>query len=344
MRWTHTSPPLRNVVVSIMGVLGASALLAQEDPERESLQVQVDTLRRDLDEARQEARELAVVVGDSGEWRQVTSAFHLAGYASAGYTDVENETGVFSTANFNPVFHFQYRDRILWEAELEFEIEENGETETNLEYSSIDIFLNDYLTLLAGKFLSPLGYFRQNLHPAWVNKLPSAPPGFGHDGAAPEAEIGFQLRGGAPVGTKRLNYALYLGNGPELEAEDGEVHSILTGGFTRDADGEKVLGGRLGFEPSLHLEIGLTAAVGDTSVTADDGVQVQGEPARNYEALGVDFAYHWTNAGLRGHPHRSARHAPACGKQSPATGRREIPGDHARCDSDHRCLPKAPLR
>ena len=56
----------------------------------------------------------------------------------------------------------------------EIEIDDAGETETNLEYLTIDWFINDYMALIAGKFLSPIGQFRQNLHPSWINKLPSA--------------------------------------------------------------------------------------------------------------------------------------------------------------------------
>ena len=130
------------------------------------------------------------------EWKNTTSVTHLAGYASADYVSPENGSAAF-VANFNPMFHFQYNDRILWEAELEFQVEEDGNTEIGLEYSTIDVFINDNLVFLAGKFLSPIGNFRQNTHPSWINKLPSAPPGFGHDGAAPRAEVGIQLRGGA---------------------------------------------------------------------------------------------------------------------------------------------------
>lgn len=266
----------------------------------EQLEAQVESLREQVQVARKEIRNATEVVAVSSEWRDATSAFHIAGYASAGYSDKENGTGAFSSANFNPIFHFQYKDLVLWEAELEFEVEEEGGTEINLEYSTIDFFLNDYLVLVGGKFLSPLGQFRQNLHPHWINKLPSAPPGFGHDGAAPIADVGFQLRGGAPFGAGRVNYAFYVGNGPELEGEGGEVHAILTDGFTRDADGDKVLGGRIGFLPVSNLEIGLSAAIGDATVTEDDGIEVVGDPSRDYDVFGVDFVYHWRELELRG--------------------------------------------
>ena len=140
---------------------------------------------------------------------------------------------------------------MLLESELEVNVGEDGETEIGLEYLTLDLFLNDYMAVIAGKFLSPIGQFRQNIHPSWINKLPSAPPGFGHDGAAPISDVGIQLRGGLPsLGSVKTNYAVYIANGPELDAMteggDVELEGIMAEGFTRDADGGKVVGGRFG--------------------------------------------------------------------------------------------------
>lgn len=229
------------------------------------------------------------------------SVTHFAGYGAVTYSDPENATGSFNAVNFNPIFHFQYGERILWETELEVEVEENGETELALEYSTIDFFLNDYVALMAGKFISPLGNFRQNLHPAWINKLPSAPPGFGHDGAAPLADVGFQFRGGMPFGTQsRFTYAGYIGNGPILEGEAGEIHGIDTDGFTGDNDGEKVLGGRVSVLPIPKLEIGFSSAFGDAAVVINDELDFEGDPTRQYQALGADILYQWNDLELRG--------------------------------------------
>ena len=99
--------------------------------------------------------------------------------------------------------------------------------------------VNDYVALVGGKFLSPIGQFRQNLHPSWINKLASAPPGFGHDGAAPTSDIGLQARGGFQIGNMFANYAVYASNGPELNStfEDGEfeLEGIRAEGFDEDS-------------------------------------------------------------------------------------------------------------
>jgi Gram-negative porin len=236
----------------------------------------------------------------SNEWKNTSSTTHMAGYASADYISPDNANSVF-TANFNPMFHYQWQDRILWEAELAFELEETGETSVELEYTTIDYFINDNMIFLAGKFLSPIGNFRQNIHPSWINKLPSAPPGFGHDGAAPIAEVGVQLRGAVNFGsTSKVTYAGYVGNGPVLIGEDGEIHGIEAGGFAGDADGEKVFGGRFSYLPIPRLEVAVSGAFGDAAVTEDDGLEVEGDPSRDYTVLGFDAIYQWKNFDLKG--------------------------------------------
>ena len=257
---------------------------------------EIQVLRTDVAAASQAARRASQ---SASEWKNTTSVTHLAGYGSAGYVNSENGPDAF-VGNFNPIFHFQYNDLVLWESELEFEIGEDGETEVALEYSTIDFFLNDNLIFLAGKFISPLGNFRQNIHPSWINKLPSAPPGFGHDGAAPLAEVGFQLRGGAGFGERRkVTYAAYVGMGPQLEGEDGEVHGIDTDGFAGDPDGQKVLGGRVSLLPIPKLEIGVSGAFGDVAVVENDGVEIEDDPLRDYNVLGIDASYQWQNFDFR---------------------------------------------
>ena len=232
---------------------------------------------------------------------------HLAGYADVGYTETENSDGSFGAGTFAPIFHYQYLDLVMLEAELEIEVADDGETETALEYLSINWFINDYLTLVGGKFLSPIGQFRQNLHPSWINKLASAPPGFGHDGAAPVSDVGLQLRGAAPIGDIRTNYAFYISNGPELVAEfeddEYELDGVEAEGFGSDGDGEKVLGGRFAFIPFTGFEFGLSVASGKATVTGIHGAESQillSEGARDYDVRGADFSLQAGAFGFRG--------------------------------------------
>ncbi|MBV1928344.1 MAG: hypothetical protein KUG81_02375, partial [Gammaproteobacteria bacterium] len=287
----------RNIMFTIAAATVSTSVLAQ--PTVEALAERLEGMQQEMDQLKQQLKnsatkeEIQIIkkdVATAVEWIQPDTLIHMSGYADVGYTDSKSEDGSFNVGTFAPIFHFQYRDLVMLESELEIEVGDDGETETNLEYLTIDWFINDYMTLVGGKFLSPIGQFRQNLHPSWINKLPSAPPGFGHDGAAPISDVGFQLRGGFPIGAVRTNYAVYISNGPELisEFEDGEfeLDGVEAEGFGADSDGEKVIGGRLGIIPFAGFELGLSAASGKATVTSiedGDSNALEGEAARDYD-------------------------------------------------------------
>jgi len=276
------------------------ALKSQVEALQKQLQQVQETLKQqeqqaatkeEVQEVRQEVAEVSTL---QSEWKNTDSVVHLAGYGDVTYSDNQGSPGAFSGARFNPIFHYQYKDLVMLEAELEVAVEDDGSTEFALEYMTVDLFVNDYLTLLGGKYLSPLGQFRQNLHPSWINKLPTAPSGFGHDEAAPVSELGVQTRGGFPVGGMHMNYAAYVGNGPILEIEDGEIEAVEAEGRTSNEDDKFVFGGRLGVTPWPNSELGLSLATGK--------VAGEEEPSatRDYDVYGADAAYKWRNLGLRG--------------------------------------------
>lgn len=263
----------------------APGLAAQDDLQ--SLRSEIDALKKKVDSA--------------AEWKEPQTLAHMAGYADVGYTDsdADGEAGTFNVGTFAPIFHYQFSDLVMLESELELEVGEDGSTEVALEYLTVDLFLNDYTALVVGKFLSPLGQFRQNLHPSWINKAASAPAGFGHDQAAPNAEVGAQLRGGFPMGGVDANYALYIANGPALEFNGAgdEVEMIETPGLNKDGDGKKVVGGRFGmFFPDAKLDVGLSYATGEVASLEDPAT----DPSRNYEVSGVDFNYRPGQFDFRG--------------------------------------------
>ena len=213
--------------------------------------------------------------------------WHLAGYASAGaeFRTKANEWE-FGGVKFNPGFHFQYKDLIILEAELEIEIGEDGETEFELEYSHFDILLHDNATLVVGKYLSPIGQFQERLHPTWINKLSNAPAGFGHDGAQPDSDFGVQLRGGVPIGERStFTYVFALGNGPRM----GHEGNVEFEGFGGDDNKNKAFGGRIAFLPMPYLEIGGSFLKGKL-----EGIEGPGDllPTSAYAKVwGVDGAF-----------------------------------------------------
>ena len=231
------------------------------------------------------------------------SAVHLGGYGHVGFASGEkapSDQETFNEVGFNPIFHYQYKDMLLFETELEIQVNEEGEADFGLEYANMNYFVNDNITIFGGKFLSPVGYFIQNLHPAWINKFPSKPPGFQEEaGAAPVSDVGMGVRGAFPIGATKANYALYVGNGPRLELNEAgdEIESIVVTGGTTNPSNKKLIGGRFGLLPAPHLEIGVSAATSKVAVVdSTDAI----EPDRSYSVLGVDFAYKMNALDVRG--------------------------------------------
>jgi len=225
--------------------------------------------------------------------------WHLVGYADAGFV-ASSRPGAdsFVTGKFNPAFHFQYKDFFLYESELEFTTTADGETNIELEYSQFNIFLNDYATLVVGKYLSPIGQFQERLHPSWINKMQTAPAGFGHDGIQPSSDTGLQLRGAVPLGNTRLAYSFMVGNGPRTNIEGG----VKVEGMGSDDNSNKSFGGRIGFFPVPYLELGgsyLNAKVNGYAggpSAAHEGISgitsvTTGPTDATYELWGFDAAY-----------------------------------------------------
>lgn len=237
--------------------------------------------------------------------------FHFAGYADLTYVDTR-DFGAETTLGFSPIFHLQLGDRVLLETEIETEANSQGARTAGFEYAAANILLGDHAALVIGKFLSPVGYFFPNMHPSWINKLPSAPAGFGHGGGTPLTDVGVQLRGGTTFASgKGLNYAVYAGNGPTLGLEDGEDLDLESEGSIHNDDGERVAGGRVGWIPRAGIELGASLARGRTRITGaspmEEGAEpaepmdLSMEPSRSYSVDGLDGVWHVNKAlELRG--------------------------------------------
>jgi len=214
------------------------------------------------------------------------SGFQLAGYASFGWSDAQGSGNNFDLVQFSPIFHYQYSDIFQFEGELEIITNNKGETLIDLEYAAGNLYLNNYMTLMVGKFMSPLGQFVQNQHPAWINKLPSAPLGFGHDGAAPTSFVGASLRGGLPkIANMRSNYALFVANAPVFGlAVDGDVIIDATGKTTSNGT-SKTFGGRFALNPVSGMEVGVSLAKGKASEVLTTGGNID----RDYDVNGMEL-------------------------------------------------------
>ena len=188
----------------------------------------------------------------------------IRGYGHTGLntlsSDNETESSYVGSA-FAPIFLFKHSDKLLFEAELEFVLEGN-ELQVGLEYANVMYVFNKNMTVRAGRFLLPFGTFMERLHPAWINRLPTAPLGYGHDGIAPSSGIGVELRGAFDLGGPKLNYSVYSTNGPRIK--DGSIEPEEAGMLQfqnyEDNNNSKAFGGRIGLLPfaDSSTEIGFS--------------------------------------------------------------------------------------
>ena len=241
------------------------------------------------EQAKAAERQATAAEKKTGAADRANAKWHLAGYATTSYktTNAETVHNSFRVGQFNPVFHFQFKDIILFESEFEFTVGDDGKTTLNLEYTTLDLLFSDFAALAAGKFLSPIGQFQERLHPGWINKLPDPPAGYGHGGVQPLSEVGVMLRGGFEI-NPLVNYAIFVGNGPRFELENGELSKLELEGFGTDNNHNKSIGGRIGILPLPYLEIGGSFMTAEAEgLPGTSGRITEGE----YSLWGADAAY-----------------------------------------------------
>ena len=236
--------------------------------------------------------------------------FVLTGWGAGSYEWHKNADTSTFTATIAPILLYRVTDRVLFEAEPEFELEDDGGTEVNLEYAQADIFLNDYTTLVGGKFLLPFGEFIQQLHPAWINKLVSFPLPFQEDeegGLLPFSDLGVQVRGGTRLlgreGTN-LDYTLFVSNGPRFESD--EVGARFESNNV-DPNRGKGFGARLGLshQPATSRFGNFKLAASTFDGTWDEKSDLW------FTSWGVDALYRLEELELRGEYLQTRRDMPA---------------------------------
>jgi hypothetical protein len=149
----------------------------------------------------------------------------------------------------NPVLLVPLGDRWLIESRAEFEGEFQrppgggpyaGPVDKHVDYAQVDYIASPYLTVTAGRFLTPFGIFNERLYPVWIRYLQPDPLILPIRTAPSD---GAMFRGGFPINTRaNMNYAIYV------SATSIGIDSV---------DSERHVGGRVGFFfPAPRLEVG----------------------------------------------------------------------------------------
>jgi len=194
-------------------------------------------------------------------------------------------------SQINPVLLVPLGDRWLIESRAEFEGQfqrppgggpYGGPVDKHVDYAQVDYIANRYVTVTAGRFLTPFGIFNERLYPVWIRSLQPDPLILPIRTAPSD---GAMFRGGFPMNAQaNLNYALY-------------VSSTSIG--IDSVDSERHVGGRMGFFlPGPRLEIG-----GSWQRTLQDarknafGFHMGWQPARAPLNLRGEFADSYEGSG-----------------------------------------------
>ena len=201
--------------------------------------------------------------------------FTIVGDAEAGFVKTEGQHSAFLLTDFAPIFLFRATDKVLFEAGFDVVLQNGSNpsgshdsgsgTSVSLSFATLDYFFNDYLTVLAGDNLLPLGTYSER-GAGWLNKIPDSP--LPRD-VLPGSGVGVQLRGAMPVGEsgQALTYAIYGVNGPS--SNDGSANSdqldlggnvgLQSNGTVANLHGSPSAGGRIGwfFPWKAHYDVEL---------------------------------------------------------------------------------------
>jgi hypothetical protein len=186
----------------------------------------------------------------------------IYGTLVAGYQLFPSKAGEgeFFFDGLEPIFLLQLNDKMLLEAELEFRADG-----VEVGYAQMDYIVNDWLTLVGGRFLAPIGFFNERLHPAWINKLPDFPLMMRQVSLADFSLNGVQARGAhylccSPL---KLEYSVFLANGLGVPGT-GQLTDLADLGAlkdtTHDVNEAMAFGGRVGlWWPEVGFAGGLSA-------------------------------------------------------------------------------------
>src|SRR5262249_46299055 len=197
-------------------------------------------------------------------------------FVPGDYIKIQHHPGQFAFGEFSPQFLVQLNNWILMESEISV----GADGDVGLGRAQIDFIVNDWLTVVAGLFESPLGFYNERLIHPWYNKFPDDPLMFRQVSPADLTLLGVQLRGAHYLGCSpvKLEYALFVSNGLELNKEKPEYNDFVDLGGLKDTfnvvTNDKAWGGRLGLRyPEYGLTAGLSGFVnGDYFPGAEDDI------------------------------------------------------------------------
>ncbi|MEO8795059.1 MAG: hypothetical protein ABI390_06295 [Daejeonella sp.] len=198
--------------------------------------------------------------------------FVVLGNAEATYTASKGESS-FGDINFKPIFLWKISDKLFVEAEAEIETGD-GEVNLGLEYANMCYMVNPYLILHAGRFLPKFGAYRGRMGEAFINRFAGMPTGFGDGGIGAMNETGVGAEGGLPLGNIKIDYDLYISNGPQLLTDAENAGQFEYEAYTSN-NKFSAIGGRVAILPFSNSSLEVGYSFQSKSKTGETGTSFQ---------------------------------------------------------------------
>jgi hypothetical protein len=175
------------------------------------------------------------------------------------YSQFNSKSGQFGSPDFAPYFLMQLNEQFLLVASIDhtFTSLSVGEAQANW-------LVSDWATVVAGRYITPIGFFNERLNHEWIHRLPDIPLMFRQVSPLSSTD-GLMLRGGfyiwdSPV---KIEYDLYGGNGLQAASAPTTYSATvdlegITGGS--DVQNLNALGGRIGlWIPAWGVQAGISS-------------------------------------------------------------------------------------
>jgi hypothetical protein len=220
------------------------------------------------------------------------------------HTPVLNTPGGFYFGEFSPDFFVKLNDWIFLEAEIA--VGSDGSVGAG-SFAQADFFVNDWLTIMVGRIVAPIGWYNERLNNPWVNKLPTdtagAPPLLWLQVLPAFSLLGVEAQGSFYLGCSPLKfeYCAFVSNGLNLSPatagsptidELANLENIVGNDTFSVITNDKAVGGRVGlWWPEKGLEAGISGMY--------NGDYVAGGFEDSISIAAVDFNFHKGNWDVR---------------------------------------------
>ena len=303
-------PGLEQLQIQAATLDARSVQAARRDQE---LAGAIDDLREHLDAEQRygprlpaQLKELFLLSGNN------ESPLSIYGALSFGYSKILGDSitaangagrsstpGGFYFGEFTPDFLLKLNDWIFLEAELS--VGSTGSVNVG-SFAQADFFLTDWLTIIGGRFVAPIGFYNERLNNPWINKLPADAPGSAPlpwlQVLPPMSLLGVQATGSFYLGCSpfKLEYAAYVTNGLNLTNSSPALNDLANFENFQNTfniiSNELAFGGRIGlWWPEVGLEAGISAM--------HSGDYIAGGSEDSISLFAVDLNYHKGNWDLR---------------------------------------------